>query len=158
MTSLCHTSQLNPIISKALYSGLACPGKCLFWDLIQPLSEQLDVLDGLSHMGHAELEGQRHYSISQLRLPFAPCSQFGVCFREGGKAISRFMGAINRAWASANSPCLCFWGCAATVVGNYRCVGEDGYWWAVPPLSFLFTHAQHRGCLNSQSHHKVPRV
>lgn len=49
-------------------------------------------------------------------------------------------------WASANSLCLCFLGCAATVVGNYRRVGEDGYWWTVPPFSFLYAQTQHWGC------------
>lgn len=141
----------------ALCSCLVCSGKCLFWNM--PLSEWLDFSDGHLYMDRVELEVWSHYFIAQQSLPFQPLApNLGSVSRRVLRLLVSPWRLLIEPWASASSPCLCFLGCAATVIGNYRCVGEDGYWWTVPPLSFLFTQAQHWGCLNSQYHHKVPRV
>lgn len=109
MTCPCHTSQLNHIISKALCSCLACPGKCLFWDM--PLSEQLNVLDGLSHTHGPHrpggIESLLHLTTETILRALLPI--WGL-FQGGVKAISRSMGAINRALGFSQLTMFMFFG------------------------------------------------
>jgi hypothetical protein len=130
-----------------LCSCLACPGKCLFWN--GPLSEWLNVFNGHSYID--EPYWNQRYDIcftSHWEWP-SPLSKFRVCFKEGVKTMSRFMKAINRVLGLSQLCVFMFLSCAATVVGNYRCVGENGYSWTVPPSGSLFAQAQHWWFLNS---------
>lgn len=159
----CHAFQLNPVISKSEMEIL------WLYVLVWPAQENVYFEICLSQNCWMFLTVIHTWTMLNWRYrvttsshnrdrPFAPCSQFGFCFKDGIKAISRSEETINRVLGFSQFIMFMFLGCIATVVGNYRRVGEDGYWWTVPPPSFLFAQAQHWGCLNSQSHHKVPHV
>lgn len=133
MTCPCHTFKVNPIISK---SELEILWLCV---LVWPAQENVYFEICLSQNGWMFLIALHTWTMLNWRCrvitsshswdcPFTLSSQFGVYFKEGVKAISRSMEAINRAQGfSQLTMFMFFWGCAATVVGNYSCVGEDAY-------------------------------
>lgn len=139
MTCPCHTFQLNPIISKALFLS-ALPMENVYFETRLSQNGWMCLM---AFHTRTMLKWKCRAVISPHNwdCPSPPAPNLGSA---SGRVLRLLVGPwrlLIELWASANSTCLCFLGCAATVVGNYRCVGEHGYWGTVPPLSFLFAQA-----------------